>query len=270
MKKIFLALFILASTLIFSTSVSAVGGVGPPPPGYVSPTVAPSTIPNNLYNLTFPGFNCGYADDPLKNKCCRVNYPTSFETPDVGPMNIVAKTLNFLGNSVIDKIWTPFTDIFKGISRGSISSCYTGYQSKDDSSDPDCRCINPITPSPSYLGAMNDFCQRQSNEKDRIACLTCANDGGIFSGIGCVKTDAKKFIQETVFGLGIGLAGGFSLLCIIYAAFMMQSSQGNPEKLKKAQEMITSCIMGLMLIIFSVFILKLIGVNILKIEGFGN
>jgi len=49
---------------------------------------------------------------------------------------------------------------------------------------------------------------------------------------------------------------------------MMQSSQGNPEKLKKAQEMITSCIMGLMLIIFSVFILKLIGVNILKIPGF--
>jgi len=48
----------------------------------------------------------------------------------------------------------------------------------------------------------------------------------------------------------------------------MQSSQGNPEKLKKSQDMITSCIMGLMLIIFSIFILKLIGVDILKIPGF--
>ena len=75
----------------------------------------------------------------------------------------------------------------------------------------------------------------------------------------------KSIIEETVFGIGVGLAGGFSLLCIIYAAFMMQSSEGNPEKLKKAQEMITSCIMGLMLIIFSVFILRLIGVNLLKI-----
>jgi len=87
--------------------------------------------------------------------------------------------------------------------------------------------------------------------------------------MGCVYTDTKDFIEKTVFGLGIGLAGGFALLCIIYAAFMMQSSQGNPEKLKKAQELITSCIMGLMLIIFSVFILRLIGVSILKIPGFG-
>ena len=38
--------------------------------------------------------------------------------------------------------------------------------------------------------------------------------------------------------------------------------------LKKAQELITSCIMGLMLIIFSIFILRLIGVDILKIPGF--
>ena len=91
---------------------------------------------------------------------------------------------------------------------------------------------------------------------------------GVWTGIGCVYTDTKAFIEKTVFGMGIGLAGVLALLCIIYSAFMMQSSQGNPEKLKKAQEMITSCIMGLMLIIFSVFILRLIGVDILNIPGF--
>ena len=80
--------------------------------------------------------------------------------------------------------------------------------------------------------------------------------------------ESKRFIEETIFGLGIGLAGMVSLLCIIYAAFTMQSSQGNPEKIKKAQELLTSCIMGLILIIFSVFILRLIGVSILRIPGF--
>ena len=99
-------------------------------------------------------------------------------------------------------------------------------------------------------------------------CPTRANGGGVYSGIGCIKTDIKQFIQETLLGMGVGLAGGFALLCLIYAAFQMQSSQGNPEKLKKSQELITSCIMGLMLIIFSVFILRLIGVNILRIPGF--
>jgi len=68
--------------------------------------------------------------------------------------------------------------------------------------------------------------------------------------------------------MGIGLAGLIALLCIIYAAFMIQISSGNPERIKKAQELLTSCIMGLMLIIFSVFILRLIGVDILKIPGF--
>ena len=98
--------------------------------------------------------------------------------------------------------------------------------------------------------------------------MACSNGGGVWSGIGCVKTNVREFIQDTLFRLGIGLAGGLALLCIIYSAFMMQTSQGNPEKLKKAQEMLTSCIMGLMLIIFSVLILRLIGVDILKIPGF--
>ena len=40
------------------------------------------------------------------------------------------------------------------------------------------------------------------------------------------------------------------------------------EKIKKAQDLLTSCIMGLMLIIFAVFILRLVGVNILRIPGF--
>ncbi len=249
MKKISLILFILVS--IFSFKVSA-----------QTPTSQP-------FNFTIPGTNCGFAEDAAKNQCCRVNFPSSFIPPDTGPLNTIVNTFSFFTNFAKDTLLQPIIDAFTSITKGNISSCYTGIQSIADANDPSCKCINPITPSPSYLVAMNDFCQRQTNLNDRNACMSCANDGGVFSGLGCVKIDAKTFIEETVFGLGIGLAGGFSLLCIIYAAFMMQSSQGNPEKLKKAQEMITSCIMGLMLIIFSVFILRLIGVNILRIPGFG-
>lgn len=252
MKRILLVLFVIVSVFIpsFFNKIQA---------------QAPTSQP---FNFTVPGYNCGLAEEPTKNQCCRVSYPSSFIPPDAGPLNSIVNTFSFFTNFAKNNLLQPIIDLYTSIVRGNISSCYTGIQSIPDPNDPNCKCINVITPAPEYLSALNDFCQRQSKIEDRNACMACANDGGVFSGIGCVKTDTKKFIEETVFGMGIGLAGGLALLCIIYAAFMMQSSQGNPEKLKKAQEMITSCIMGLMLIIFSVFILKLIGVDILKIQGF--
>lgn len=216
------------------------------------------------YSVTLPGVNCGVAEDAQKNQCCNIFYPTLNIPPQ---MPSIVSVLPFLqgGLDLLNKFF--YQSLVNSVSQIS-TPCISGVPSGNDYASPSCKCINPITPSPGYLKVMNEFCQRQARLTDRNACLACANDGGIYSGIGCVKTDVRKFVEETVFGLGIGLAGGFSLLCIIYAAFMMQSSQGNPEKLKKAQEMITSCIMGLMLIIFSVFVLRLIGVNILRIPGF--
>ena len=74
---------------------------------------------------------------------------------------------------------------------------------------------------------------------------------------------------EVVFGNILFMASAFIVLTLfimfIVGAFNYLTSFGNAERIKKAQEMLTSCIIGLMLIIFSVFILRLIGVNILKI-----
>ncbi len=228
--------------------------------------IAPSSILAQTppFSVTIPGTNCGVAEDAQKNQCCNIFYPTINVPPSMPAMNAVLPFLQG-GIDIVNKF---FYQSLINVTKQVSTPCVSGVPSMNDYDNPACKCINPITPSPAYLKVMNEFCQRQNQVSDRNACLACANDGGVYSGIGCIKTDIRKFIEETVFGLGIGLAGGFSLLCIIYAAFMMQSSQGNPEKLKKAQEMITSCIMGLMLIIFSVFVLRLIGVNILRIPGF--
>jgi hypothetical protein len=45
------------------------------------------------------------------------------------------------------------------------------------------------------------------------------------------------------------------------------SSSGDPERLKGGQELLTSAIAGLIMLIFSVFILRVIGVDILKLPG---
>jgi len=170
----------------------------------------------------------------------------------VGPVTIVFQ-------KVIDP-WLKYKNVISG-------PCQTGVP-KPDPTSPSCTCVVTITPTPGPLIALSEFCKSQSKASEQISCLNCAKNGGVWSGLGCIQTESKRFIEETIFGLGIGLAGMVSLLCIIYAAFTMQSSQGNPEKIKKAQELLTSCIMGLILIIFSVFILRLIGVSILRIPGF--
>jgi hypothetical protein len=109
------------------------------------------------------------------------------------------------------------------------------------------------------------------NDKDYAACFNCFKEGGYYSGIGCIYTaDWKTLLEKNVFGWGMGLAGIIAIGCITFAAIQFQLSQGDTEKIKKARELMTSCIMGLILIIFSVFILRVIGVDILQLPGLGK
>lgn len=113
-------------------------------------------------------------------------------------------------------------------------------------------------------------CSNISTAKEQKHCYDCLTnadgDGyGTWTALGCIRADLKKFISENVFGTLLGLAGVFALLCIIYNAIQLQISAGNPEKIKRAQELLTSCIAGLILILFSVFFLQLVGSSVLRI-----
>ena len=70
----------------------------------------------------------------------------------------------------------------------------------------------------------------------------------------------------------MGVGSGIAFMLSLYAGFMVMTSAGNPERLKAGQELLTSAIGGLILLIFSVFILKFIGIDILKLcnLGFGG
>lgn len=107
------------------------------------------------------------------------------------------------------------------------------------------------------------------NPTEYNQCAACTESrGGLWTGFGCISLSLQGFIQETLFGWALGLAGIITLLCIIYAAFMLQTSAGNPERIKKARQYLTACITGLLLIVFSILILRIVGVDILKIPGF--
>ncbi len=146
--------------------------------------------------------------------------------------------------------------------------CVYGEASTTDISDPHCKCVLKTTPTP--MASLTKLCATYLKGNELTACNNCANGGGLWTGIGCVPLNLGSFVTDFLLNIGIGFAGIIALLCIIFASFRFQTSRGNPEAIKKAQEMLTSCIIGLMLIIFSVFILRLIGVDILRIPGFGK
>ncbi len=96
----------------------------------------------------------------------------------------------------------------------------------------------------------------------------CKNDpSGIQTAIGCVHTDPSALIRD-VFRLATGIGGGIAFLLMIFGAFGMITSAGNPDALKEGQQRFFSAIIGILFIVFSTLLLQIIGVDILSIPGF--
>lgn len=101
-------------------------------------------------------------------------------------------------------------------------------------------------------------------------CNTSQTGGGINTAIGCIPYTSNEELVGFLFKWGIGIAGGIAFLLIIYAGFIITTSKGSPDRLKGGQELLTAALSGLILLIFSIFILEIIGVRILNIPGFGK
>lgn len=103
----------------------------------------------------------------------------------------------------------------------------------------------------------------------RIHVKTCSSgDTVIETALGCIPTDTSGFIGW-ILKFAIGIGGGSAFLMMAFGAFALMTSAGDPQKIKTGQEVLTSALAGLLFIIFSTFLLRLIGYNILRIPGFG-
>lgn len=89
------------------------------------------------------------------------------------------------------------------------------------------------------------------------------------TAIGEINTDGPGFIYS-VFTIILSLSGGVLLLSIIYAGYLLMMSRGEPEKVQKGKELLTSSIVGFLFILFSYIIFGVITVDILKLPGFSN
>ncbi len=98
----------------------------------------------------------------------------------------------------------------------------------------------------------------------------CGGGGtSINSAIGCIPFIDNSEFLGWILGWAVGVGGGVAFLLIALATITIMTSQGNPDKIKEGQERLTSAISGLILLIFTTFVLKFIGIDILRLGNFG-
>lgn len=117
-------------------------------------------------------------------------------------------------------------------------------------------CASGYTPVVS-ADCLSCWCELAASPAPVVSCIPTA--------IGCIDISGPGQFVNEVLKLAIGLAGGIAMLLIIFGGIQILTSGGNPEKVKAGKELITSAIAGLLLIVFSVFILRIIGVEVLGI-----
>lgn len=90
---------------------------------------------------------------------------------------------------------------------------------------------------------------------------------GILTAIGCVPVQ-PQILTERLLRYGTLAAGGVAFLLMLLAGLQMITAEGNPNTIKTAQERFYSAIIGLLLIVFSVLLMQVIGVDLLGLKGF--
>lgn len=95
-------------------------------------------------------------------------------------------------------------------------------------------------------------------------------DLGIPTAFGCIPIASVNTLVVFLIKWGLRFAGGVAMLLIIIAAILLITSSGDLKKIQSAKELITATITGILMLIFSIFILRFIGANILQIVFFGG
>jgi len=144
--------------------------------------------------------------------------------------------------------------------------------------------VPSITITPGVGGEPADPCaflieKQPPNEDEYEKCKKCFGwyeepegeynwiSAKAWTAVGCIPTAPEEFIKWLL-PVVISIAGGIAFLLILLGSFTVLTSAGNPDKLNEGKDIIVSAIVGLLVILFSVVLLKIIGVDILGLPGF--
>jgi hypothetical protein len=132
-------------------------------------------------------------------------------------------------------------------------------------------CNSSVIDTVACLGGANSTSQNANNEgiesQNYDLCCQCREQGGVWTGIGCTDTTPSGLITGLI-RIVYGVMGGVALVMLIYAGVMYQT--GNEANVKRARETIIQTVTGLIVLTFSILILRIIGINVLDILPTGS
>jgi len=122
------------------------------------------------------------------------------------------------------------------------------------------RFATPPAPSPQSWDECN-LCLYEADNTEKLKSY--------YTIAGCIDTNTGAFVKKII-SIVVGVSGGLAFLSFLYGSGMVLVSSGNPERIKSGKDILTSSLLGIILIVFSILILKIVGYDILKIPWLGG
>lgn len=100
--------------------------------------------------------------------------------------------------------------------------------------------------------------------------------GRMYTFLGCIGTNLVSFSDsgaaaspvQAILNVIFSVAGGLSLLFILYGAYVILTSRGEARRLRYGKQILLGAVAGLAFTLASVFVVNMIASGVLKIPGF--
>lgn len=92
--------------------------------------------------------------------------------------------------------------------------------------------------------------------------------GKAYTAIGCIGS-APESVAQAILNIIFSIAGGLAFIYLLYGAFIVATSQAEPDRLNYGRRLVKGAIIGLIVTLVSAFLFNFIASTILRIPGFG-
>lgn len=129
-------------------------------------------------------------------------------------------------------------------------------------------CSNPIAGQ--WCSGSCNFSEESEPTGTALYCdpsgnQTAISSNRLYTAFGCIPIGNMNLVIAFIYSAGIRIAGGVAFIIIVLASIQILTSKGDPEKLSSGRQMLNSAIIGLLLLVFSIVLLRVIGQDVLGI-----